>query len=90
MVNQFKVLVLNQISPLGLKRLPVERYTVGKDMAEPDVILVRSADMNSMEIRRPPAVKASEAAMYRIVCFAVRTLGSRRMGMPFDTASIPV
>ena len=56
MANQFKVLVLNQISPLGLKRLPVERYTVGKDMAEPDVILVRSADMNSMEI--PPSVKA--------------------------------
>ena len=29
----FKILVLNQISQVGLKRLPAERYAVGKDMA---------------------------------------------------------
>src|SRR4051812_41345483 len=52
----FKVLVLNQISANGLKRLPGERYVTGKDLADPDAVLVRSADMHAMEI--PPSVKA--------------------------------
>jgi D-3-phosphoglycerate dehydrogenase len=50
MAKQFKILVLNQISPVGLKRLPPERYSVAKDIGEPDAILVRSADMHKMEI----------------------------------------
>src|SRR3990167_10281608 len=54
--SQFKVLVLNQISDNGLKRLPSERYTVGKGLPEPDAILVRSADMHTMDI--PPSVRA--------------------------------
>src|SRR5512136_430809 len=56
MANQFKVQVLNQISQAGLKRLPSESYSVAKEVAQPDVILVRSADMHSMEI--PASVKA--------------------------------
>jgi D-3-phosphoglycerate dehydrogenase len=56
MSSQFKVLVLNQISSNGLKRLPAEQYTVGKDVAEPDAVLVRSADMHGMTI--PHSVKA--------------------------------
>lgn len=54
--SQFKVLVLNQISDNGLRRLPPERYQLGKDIAEPDAVLVRSADMHSIAI--PPSVKA--------------------------------
>jgi D-3-phosphoglycerate dehydrogenase / 2-oxoglutarate reductase len=54
--SQFKVLVLNQISENGLKRLPAERYAVGKDLREPDAVLVRSADMHSLDI--PPTVTA--------------------------------
>jgi D-3-phosphoglycerate dehydrogenase len=50
MAEHYQVLVLNQISPIGLKRFPVERYAVVKDAAEPDVILVRSADMHAMKI----------------------------------------
>ncbi|KAF0162360.1 MAG: D-3-phosphoglycerate dehydrogenase [Rhodocyclaceae bacterium] len=50
MADPFKVMVLNQISQNGLKRLPAERYQVGKDVAQPDAILVRSADMHSVEI----------------------------------------
>ena len=46
----FKVLVLNQISANGLKQLPTERYSVGKDVAAPDAVLVRSADMHALEI----------------------------------------
>lgn len=50
MDSRFEVLVLNQISPAGLKRLPPERYAVGKDAAQPDAILVRSADMHALTI----------------------------------------
>lgn len=44
------VLVLNQISALGLSRLPAERYRVGKDVADPAAILLRSADLHGMTI----------------------------------------
>jgi D-3-phosphoglycerate dehydrogenase / 2-oxoglutarate reductase len=56
MADSYQVLVLNQIASVGLKRLPGERYTVGKDVAAPDAILVRSADMHTMEI--PASVRA--------------------------------
>ena len=56
MANPYSVLILNQISQTGLKRLPAERYAVGKDLGEPDAILVRSADMHGMDI--PATVKA--------------------------------
>ena len=32
MARNFQILVLNQISQAGLKRLPAEQYTVGKDI----------------------------------------------------------
>ena len=54
--NSYRVLVLNQISANGLKRLPGETYSVAKDVAEPDAVLVRSADMHSMDI--PKSVRA--------------------------------
>ncbi len=56
MADRYKVLVLNQISQHGLKRLPPERYEVAKDIAEPDAVLVRSADMHAMQI--PASVRA--------------------------------
>src|SRR6187399_1382400 len=52
----FKVLVLNQISENGLQRLPKGAYVTGKDIADPDAVLVRSADMHAMVI--PHSVKA--------------------------------
>ena len=56
MAELLRVLVLNQISANGLKRLPAERYQVGKDIGQPDAVLVRSADMHAMTI--PASVKA--------------------------------
>ena len=53
---QLNIQILNQISDNGLRRLPAERYRVGKDLARPDAIMVRSADMHAMEI--PPSVRA--------------------------------
>ncbi|MCE9570246.1 MAG: phosphoglycerate dehydrogenase [Rhodocyclales bacterium] len=56
MAKPFDILILNQISQNGLKRLPAEHYKVGKDIARPDAIMVRSADMHKMEI--PASVRA--------------------------------
>src|SRR5512133_1226557 len=56
MARTFKILVLNQISANGLKRLPAETYTCGKDVTDPDAVLVRSADMHGLDI--PASVKA--------------------------------
>jgi D-3-phosphoglycerate dehydrogenase len=52
----FGILVLNQISRKGLDRLPAGDYLTGKDLAAPDAILVRSADLHGVEI--PPSVLA--------------------------------
>ncbi|TRZ94377.1 MAG: 3-phosphoglycerate dehydrogenase [Rhodocyclaceae bacterium] len=52
MANPYNILILNAISQNGLKRLPAERYTVGKEVANPDAIMVRSADMHSLEIAK--------------------------------------
>ena len=52
----FKILTLNNISPLGLARLPKAHYRVGSDIKEPDAILVRSAKMHDMEL--PQSLKA--------------------------------
>jgi D-3-phosphoglycerate dehydrogenase / 2-oxoglutarate reductase len=50
MGRQFKVLMLNQISANGLKRLPSTTYTTGSSIPDPDAVLVRSADMHAMDI----------------------------------------
>lgn len=52
MAERFRVLVLNQVSANGLARLPAGHYACGKDIAEPDAILLRSADLHSMDIPR--------------------------------------
>jgi D-3-phosphoglycerate dehydrogenase / 2-oxoglutarate reductase len=56
MSERLGVLVINQISASGLSRLPAETYRVGKDVAEPAAILVRSADLHAMSI--PASVRA--------------------------------
>jgi D-3-phosphoglycerate dehydrogenase len=53
---QFRVLTLNNISPVGLARLDQVRYQTGAALDEPDAILVRSADLNVVPI--PDSVKA--------------------------------
>ena len=56
MAETFRILTLNSISALGLKRFPAKRYAVGAQIADPDAVLVRSFDMHRMEI--PRKVKA--------------------------------
>lgn len=52
----FKIQTLNNISRIGLERLPAARYNVASDQDTPDAILVRSADMHKVEI--PASVRA--------------------------------
>jgi D-3-phosphoglycerate dehydrogenase / 2-oxoglutarate reductase len=46
--QRMNVQVLNAISASGLARLPVERYHVGKDVAQPVAVLLRSADLHGV------------------------------------------
>jgi D-3-phosphoglycerate dehydrogenase len=46
----YRIQTLNKISPLGLDLFPRDKYEVASDIPNPDAILVRSADMNSLEI----------------------------------------
>jgi D-3-phosphoglycerate dehydrogenase len=52
----FKIQTLNNISVLGLERLPRDRYEIASEIQQPDAVLVRSADMHKIEI--PKSVKA--------------------------------
>ena len=55
-MTKYRILTLNNISPQGLERLPLDRYVIGKRVDHPDAILVRSHDMHAMTI--PSTVKA--------------------------------
>jgi D-3-phosphoglycerate dehydrogenase len=46
----FRVLTLNNISVRGLERLPRDRYEVASALTNPHAVLVRSADMHSVDI----------------------------------------
>ena len=45
-----KIQTLNNISPIGLDKLPREGYEVASEVTNPDAILVRSAKMHDMDI----------------------------------------
>jgi len=78
----FKILTLNNISPLGLDRLKPERYQVGGDIAEPDAILLRSFKMHDMAI--PHSLKAVGRAGTGVNNIPVEKLS--RMGIPVFNA----
>ena len=52
----YKIRTLNNISVLGLERLPRDRYEVASEMQQPDAILLRSYKMHDMEL--PASLKA--------------------------------
>ncbi|MFT6098977.1 MAG: D-3-phosphoglycerate dehydrogenase [Arenicella sp.] len=52
----YKILTLNNISPLGLNKLPTDRFTISDDEASPDAIILRSFKMHEMDI--PSSLKA--------------------------------
>jgi D-3-phosphoglycerate dehydrogenase / 2-oxoglutarate reductase len=81
-MSKFNVLILNQISSLGLERLPAERYVAGKDLAKPDAILVRSADMHKIDI--PASVLAIARAGAGTNNIPVKAMSAR--GVPVFNA----
>jgi len=56
MAERFRIAVYNAVSSRGLDRFPHPAYTVGKGVAEPDAILLRSHALQLTEI--PASVKA--------------------------------
>ncbi|GHV94534.1 D-3-phosphoglycerate dehydrogenase [Spirochaetia bacterium] len=46
----FRIRTMNKISPLGLELFPRDAYEVASEIPHPDAILVRSADLHSIEI----------------------------------------
>ncbi|MDR2768905.1 MAG: phosphoglycerate dehydrogenase [Treponema sp.] len=52
----YRIQTLNKISPLGLELFPSGKYEVGDEVANPDAILVRSADLH--KVRLAPSVLA--------------------------------
>jgi D-3-phosphoglycerate dehydrogenase len=81
MAKPRKILTLNAISARGLARLP-EHYTVGGDVADPDGILVRSANMHEMDI--PASVRAIARAGAGTNNIPVKKLSER--GVPVFNA----
>ena len=78
----FEILVLNNIAQIGLKRLPAERYSIHKDTAHPDAILLRSQDLHEMRI--PDSVKAIGRAGAGTNNIPVKAMGER--GVPVFNA----
>ncbi len=52
----YKIQTLNNISVVGLEKLPRDKYEIASEMANPDAILLRSYKMHDMEI--PASVQA--------------------------------
>jgi len=52
----FKIQTLNKIAMIGLEGFPREQYEIASEILNPDAILVRSADMHTMQL--PASVKA--------------------------------
>ena len=78
----FRILTLNNISPLGLARLPQDQFQISDKEPAPDAVLVRSAKMHDMAI--PPTVKAVGRAGAGVNNIPVETLTKR--GIPvFNT-----
>jgi len=78
----FRIQTLNNISPLGLARLPKEQFQVSNDAKEPDAILLRSFKMHDMVI--PKSLKAVGRAGAGVNNIPVEKL--TKMGIPVFNA----
>lgn len=78
----FKILTLNNIAVAGLDRLPRDTYEVASEIAHPDAVLVRSANMHEMDI--PDTVKAIGRAGAGVNNIPVERMSAR--GVPVFNA----
>jgi D-3-phosphoglycerate dehydrogenase len=77
-----EILVINQISQIGLKRFPAEAYSLVKESKDPEAILVRSADLHKHEFG--PALRAVGRAGAGVNNIPVAALSKR--GVPVFNA----
>jgi D-3-phosphoglycerate dehydrogenase len=80
--TRFRIQTLNNISVRGLERLPRERYEIATEIANPDAILVRSADMHKLTL--PASVLAVGRAGAGVNNVPVAALSKR--GVPVFNA----
>lgn len=78
----FRVLTLNNISVRGLERLPRDKYEIASKLSDPHAVLVRSADMHSVDI--PSSVIAVGRAGAGVNNIPVSRLSAR--GVPVFNA----
>jgi D-3-phosphoglycerate dehydrogenase len=78
----YKILTLNNISPLGLARLPQDQYQVSGEMPDPDAILLRSFKMHGMPM--PKTLRAVGRAGAGVNNIPVEDL--TRLGIPVFNA----
>lgn len=78
----FNILTLNNIAASGLARFSKDSYEVGNDIAQPDVILLRSADLHSRPI--PTSVLAIGRAGAGVNNIPVAAMSAR--GVPVFNA----
>lgn len=78
----FKIQTLNNISDIGLARLPRDTYEITSEMKHPDAILLRSFKMHDMEI--PATLKAVGRAGAGVNNIPVEKLSAR--GIPVFNA----
>ena len=65
----YKIQTLNKISAIGLENFPRDDYEIATDINNPDAILVRSADMHSMDLGESvKAVARAGAGVNNIPC----------------------
>ncbi len=78
----YKILTLNNISPVGLERLPRDKYEIASEIQHPDAILLRSFKMHGMDI--PATLKAVGRAGAGVNNIPVDALSAR--GIPVFNA----
>lgn len=78
----YKILALNNISSLGLAKLPADVFQVSADMKEPDGILLRSYKMHDMDI--PKSLKVVGRAGAGVNNIPVEKLS--KLGIPVFNA----
>ena len=81
-IAMYKILTLNNISPVGLEHFPRDSYEVASEIQHPDAILLRSYNMHDMEL--PAAVKAIGRAGAGVNNIPVERLS--RTGIPVFNA----
>src|SRR3982750_376546 len=77
-----EILVINAIAPVGLKRLPADRYAVVKESKDPWAILVRSQDLHKYDFG--PSLRALGRAGAGVNNIPVAALSKR--GIPVFNA----